>query len=82
MFFPITLYIVKPIIVKMIEKSKSCKDCQIQCSQINEKDFESIIEQANQIDIRPLNIQLKFMKKMEYLGIKDKILNNKNKTKA
>ena len=66
----------------MIKKSKSCKDCQIQCSQLNEKDFESIIEQANQIDLRPLNIQLKLMKKMEYLGIKDKILNNKNKTKA
>ena len=55
----------------MSNPCKSCRECPITGSQLEEKDIQSIIDKAKEIEARPLSIQTKFMEKMEYLGIQD-----------
>ena len=60
--------------------SKTCANCS-HCANcgpsLDEKDIEDIVTKANEIDKRPLNMEKEFLKKIEYLGIQDKITKSK-----
>lgn len=58
----------------MSKTCANCSNCAVFGSSLEEKDIETIIAKADEIDKRPLNIQKEFLKKVEHLGIKDKIL--------
>ena len=61
----------------MSKTCANCSHCAMCGPSLDEKDIENIIDKANEIDNRPLNMEKEFLKKIEYLGLKDKITKSK-----